>query len=187
MKNRTQGKIFVVMIVLAIVLCYLFGCAPEEEKEEPQAPDWTQGELLDVEEALARGLLTQEDLMSAAYYYHEALFEAGRKFNEDVIPKDFVPVSKDEATLTEDVVLAIKVAYIELHLPGRVEENLDYVEVTDCGTYGDCVVLLIRQSIFQGIDSTTSSQDEGDGKNIFFFEPVGFEALVWHRKTSIEE
>ena len=107
------------------------------------------GKFYTLQEAYDNGFLTQEDLMSIAYYHNGTIFNGstGRYGNEEIMPEDYVPKSKMPEELSMETRNAICKTYFDKYYGPN---NLDNVRLNDIGigkdyygTYNKCVVVKV--------------------------------------------
>lgn len=143
--KKCVSLVFVLLTIAMLCMCAAFFVACDDEPTSDTF-DETQSRLLGIDEAYDLGLLTDDDLMSIAYYYHDSALGNGREYNEIVIREDFVPAAKEPELLRSDVFTTIESAYAEVCDETRVEANSPFKPhvVAYCGTYGKCVVVTFR-------------------------------------------
>ena len=90
------------------------------------------GTFYSLQEAYDNGWLTQEDLMSIAYYHND-----GRVYNEDIMPEDYVPQTKMPEVLSDETQLKIISAIYNV----EDAETVDITITEYYGTYGDCIAV----------------------------------------------
>ena len=114
------------------------------------------GVLYTLQEAYENGWLTQEDLLSIAYYHN-----GGRAYNEEIMSENYQPAPKMPEVLSEETELKIKITAAKEY---REKENMKYAEADGftitqyCGTYGDCVAVMLKDKYtgaFQAVRTET--------------------------------
>ena len=111
------------------------GKSPEEEE--------TTGSFYTLQEAYDNGWLTQDDIMSIAYYRH------GRTYNEEIMSEDYQPAPKTPEVLSEKTELKIKSTAAKEY---SEEYDIKYAEadgftITEyCGTYGNCIAVMMTDN-----------------------------------------
>ena len=118
-------------MLVAMLGCFA-GCGPTPS-----------GTFYTLQEAYEGGLLTREELMSIAYYHN-----GGRQYNEEIMSEEYTPIPKEPAELSEETSLQIRNTaaweYRESGHESLSEAVADDFTITEyCGTYGDCVVIMI--------------------------------------------
>ena len=133
----------------------------EEEKMNGKEP---VGAFYTVKEAYENGWLTQEDLLSIAYYHN-----GGRAYNEEIMSETYQPAPKMPEVLSEETELKIKITATK---ECREKENIKYAEVDGFtitqyyGTYGNCVAVMMidNYSDFMTVELT----DTVAGVNFYY-------------------
>ena len=111
-------KIIVIGMVFLMGFSLFCGCSESEN-----------GEVIGLQEAYEKEYLTQEDLLSIAYYYQ------GTKNNEELMGEDYVPKNKELETLNEKTADKI----IEVL---KKKTDQDYIKIIGyLGTYNNCVIV----------------------------------------------
>ena len=188
--KKCVSLVFVLLTIAMLCMCAAFFVACDDEPTD-NTFDETKSQALYLDEAYELGLLSDDDLMSIAYYYHDHISSSGRTYNEEVIPEDFVPAAKDPGVVRYDVYATIADAYLEICDETMVEEDSPYAPYVRayCGTYGKCVAVVFcdgRLSEEQYYDSETgeySSIIETVGDLHFSTQISGF-PLVWYMGDS---
>ena len=118
--RKLLAFLLVAVLIFATAVAFV-GCDGCSESEN--------GEVIGLQEAYEKEYLTQEDLLSIAYYYQ------GTKNNEELMGEDYVPKHKEPETLNEKIAEKI----IEV-LKKKTEQ--DYIEIASyLGTYNNCVIV----------------------------------------------
>ncbi len=113
-----RKKLFVIGMVFLMGFSLFCGCSESEN-----------GEVIGLQEAYEKEYLTQENLLSIAYYYQ------GTKNNEELMGQNYVPKYKDPETLNEKI--EEKIIRV---LKKKTEQ--DHIKILDyLGTYKDCIVI----------------------------------------------
>ncbi len=120
---KRYGRIAGILLGGALLFAVSFGLAGCRQEE----PEGITGSFCTLQEAYDAGFLTQDDLMSIAYYHNE-----GREYNEEIIPEDFQPVPL--VPLDEETEAAIIRTYLE-------EYSKEASIVSYMGTYGRCAIV----------------------------------------------
>ena len=128
---------FLTLLLVGIVM--VFGIAGCKEK--------ASGEVYSVKEAYDNGWLTQEDLMSIAYYLN-----GGRADNEEIISENYEPLPKTPDVLSDETEYKIKSAaaaeYREkYHIKDAKAKG--FTITAYYGTYGDCVAVM-TEDVYSG-------------------------------------
>ena len=125
------------------------------------------GEFYFLEDAYDNGWLTQEDIMSIAYYHNR-----GRWYNEDIMPENYAPQPKMPEVLSDKTQLKIKSVSAKAL---REFQNIKNAEADDIiiteyyGTYGDCVAVRTRDN-YSGY-GTIVFTDLTAGVKFFYGDP----------------
>ncbi len=92
----------------------------------------------DLKRARDIGILTQEDLLSIAYYHN-----GGREGHETIMPEDYQPKDKNPGTLSEDLENVIKLEYLtQIRQPtGTTIEDIQIYAYY--GAYNGCPAVLV--------------------------------------------
>ena len=134
----------------------------------PQA----SGMFYSLEEAYEAGLLTQEELLSIAYYQN-----GGREGNEALMPEGYAP-QKMEA-LDKKTERAICATYLSEH--PRLEMKVSDLSVYDyCGTYGNCYAVKIGY-LEQDVEHVLWQVTIG---GVYFYNSVWDPVLIWTKDTN---
>ena len=104
------------------------------------------GSFYTLQEAYDNGWLTQEDLMSIAYYNN-----GGRTDNEEIMSEDYQPAPKTPEVLSESVAKSIKKAWAKRYNGDNTNQATDITEemvnISEYyGTYKDCVAVIADRS-----------------------------------------
>ena len=178
MKNNT----ILITLILAIVSLFgVVGCGvgsqsglqnkTEESQNEPEGENI--GAFFSLQEAYDKGWLTQNDLMSIAYYH-----SGGRLYNEEIMPEDYSPQPKMPEILSDETQLKIKSTAAKEY---REEYKITEAEAVGftinqyCGTYGNCVVVMMRD-VYSG---TTGEVWTDTVSDINFYYNSGKSIQVW--------
>ena len=144
------------------------GCTPEQQYAE------SIGTMCSLEEAYERGLMTQDDILSIAYYYNQ-----GTDGNEELMGENYVPNPIVPETLDEERVYQIKRTYLNDILQ-KPNESFEHVTIFRFyGIYRDCFVVSIGyvpqdSDIFADV---LVIPDYPIGNVIFRYQP--FNIKVW--------
>ena len=153
----------------------------EDIKEEIINGNKSTGSLYTLQEAYANGLLTQEDLLSIAYYHN-----GGRFHNEEIMSESYQPAPKIPEVLSGITELKIKITAAEEY---REKRNIKDAEaegftITEyCGTYGDCVAVMMEDEYT--LTSGVIWRDTIAGVNISYYS--GRSIKIWVRIKLTEE
>lgn len=112
------------------------------EQLEKELAEKSTGTFYTLREAFVNGWLTREDIMSIAYYHN-----GGRWHNEEIMSEDYEPAPKKPEVLSEFTELKIKSTGAKYCRENYdiAEAEADGITITQyCGTYGDCVAVMIR-------------------------------------------
>lgn len=167
-----KKNIIGVLVSLLVVITALFGVAgcKTGELSEPA------GTLYTLREAYELGLLTRDDLMSIAYYHN-----SGSTHNEEIMSESYKPATKTPEGLSAETELKIKSTaatdYKEKYNIKDVEA--DGFTITEyCGTYGDCVAIMMRDDY-----SGTSGVEWLDSiAGVNFYYNSGKTIKIWRAK-----
>lgn len=127
-------KLKILAAMIGIMLLFagaLSGCAKNE------------GIFYTLQEAYDAGMLTQNDLMSIAYYHN-----GGRKYNEDIMSEDYTPIPKMPQELGQNVSYKIRATVaLELRRSKIKEAKTDGVSIVHYyGTYDGAVAVIVTHS-----------------------------------------
>ena len=190
--KKCMSLVFMLLTIAMLCMCAAFFVACEDEPaDDPSSDvtlDMTKGELLELQDAYDAGLLTTEDLMSVAYYYHESWFNNGREWNDDIMPENFIPMSKDPAELDDGIEEAITYAYLiyvdKIPEDGQISEFIGVRAY--CGMYVDCIVVRFSGGLGT-LDGELSNGQTGIYYprverigNVNFYIQIGISPWVWH-------
>lgn len=155
-----------VTAVLSLVATALVaGCASGQQYAE------SVGSFYSLEDAYKNGRLTQDDLLSIAYYYNQ-----GTKGNEALMGENYAPNPMVPATLDEERANQIKRTYLN-EVIGMPEGTFEHIVIRAYyGTYGGSVVMNITDD-YHGYDYVFEPEYEIGG--VWFYEYVGAFLLVW--------
>ena len=121
------------------------------------------GKFYSLQEAYDNGWLTREELLSIAYYYQ------GKYLNEELMPEDYLPITKNPEVLSEEIQLEIRQTFYERYVKGGTY-TLDDVEIQAyCGKYGEYIAVKI-ESLF----STTGNIVERVINGVTFYYEGGY-------------
>lgn len=154
-----------------MVLCCAFaifaGCSYEEQKpaqstddnssegssQEPinslQSTDnkpsdtSSQQQFYSLRAAYSAGLLTQEELLSIAYYHHSQKLHDGTLYNATLMGENYAPIAQSQNELSDEQINAINQLWSGVKNDGSDSERYkaEYVRVSDyCGTYNAGIV-----------------------------------------------
>jgi len=109
-----------------------------EKLEKQLSGELSEGPFYSLQTAYDNGWLTQEDLMSIAYYNN-----GGREYNEEIMPEDYAPQAKTPEILDEPTNLAIKQSVWEESFKEDNPHNIttNDIGVSYYGIYKNCVAV----------------------------------------------
>jgi len=93
------------------------------------------GKIISLREAYDNGDLTEEDLLSVAYYYQRT------RFNEELMGEDYSPKPKDPETLDEKTEKKI-VRALKKYVKKEYSEHITILNYL--GTYNNCIIIEYR-------------------------------------------
>jgi len=135
-----------------------------------------QGEFYTLREAFEQNLLSQDDLLSIAYYYN-----GGRESNEELMGENFAPAPKIPEfpdNLTEKAIRqTFWNKYFESENPDGITLDDVGIENSYYGTYGDCVAVMVWRA---GAYQTVWEDVEVGG--VHFIYPNNNRILIWVEK-----
>ena len=141
------------------------GCTPEQQYAA------SVGNFYSLEEAYENGWLTQEDILSIAYYYNQ-----GTDGNEELMGENYAPNPMVPETLDEERVNQIKRTYLN-EVIAMPEGTLEHVIIRAYyGTYDESVVIDITDD-YHGYDYVFEPEHEIGG--VLFYHYVGACLRVW--------
>lgn len=84
------------------------GKVMDEIKEETKTPA-AQGMFYSLQEAYVNGWLTQEQLLSIAYYHHSEsyTYDLNTRYNTELMGENYQPIPKSPETLSDESILTI--------------------------------------------------------------------------------
>lgn len=117
------------------------GCEAGKDREDPLDGK----ELYSLKEAYEGGVISREALMSIAYYHN-----GGREYNEAIMGKDYQPIEKVPAQLSEQEEDNIKAVFAqaETENKGEVTRAEDIVLVCYYGVYDGCYAFIADNALF---------------------------------------
>ncbi len=121
--------------------CLFSGCGNPNDNSDGSIP--IKG-LYTLDEAYQYGWITESDLQSIAYYYHEHRHEEDW---DKLLPDDFTPKQKDPETL-EEFETQIKTDYLNkvINVPNGSFDQVDLYAYY--GAYYDCFAIEITDTYF---------------------------------------
>ena len=141
------------------------GCTPEQQYAA------SVGNFYSLEEAYENGWLTQEDILSIAYYYNQ-----GTDGNEELMGENYVPNPIVPETLDEERVYQIKRTYLN-EVIAMPEGSFEHVFIRAYyGTYHENIVIHITDD-YHGYDYVFEPEHEIGG--VLFYHYVGAFLRVW--------
>lgn len=129
-KTKIMRAVCLLLVLLCSSVIALVGCDSKPDN------------FYSLQEAYDNGWLTQEDLQSIAYYYHDTPKRNQYKDN------DFEPIPKQE--LTRQMERKIRQAHLEdfkKAFPGEKARLNNVYILNYFGTYGDCIVVDVADNI----------------------------------------
>lgn len=161
-------KILSVGVALLMSLCLLCACGGE-----PKA----LGTFYTLQEAYENGWLTQDDLMSIAYYYH-----GGRDYNEDIMDEDYEPAAKMPETLGKTTDKAIRQTYwndcFGESNPNNITLDSIVIGKPYYGSYNGCIAVKVWCNAF-GINTVIYEETVA---GVYFFYPNEIHITIWKEK-----
>lgn len=141
--------------------------------EDLLADTESAGNFYSIGEAYDNGWLTRENIMSIAYYHN-----GGRNNNEEIMSEDYKPLPKTPEVLSWETQYKIKIAgakeYREKYNIKNAEANGFYI-IEYCGTYGDCVAVMMKDVYSGGAEVVWT--DSVAGVNLFYIN--GNSIKIW--------
>ncbi len=147
-KIKLSGGILLGM--LCMLAGILAGCAPE-----------ASGDFYSLQEAYEAGYLTKEEIMSIAYYHN-----GGRVYNEEIMSEEYTPIPKIRSTAAH--------GYNE-RFPDQNAAADDFSINKYCGTYGDCVVVMMTDIY----SNYTDAEWFGEVAGVRFYYNNGNSLSIW--------
>ena len=130
-----------------------------------------KGELLNLREAYDNGDLTEEDLLSIAYYNQRT------RYNEELMGEDYSPQPKDPETLDEKTEKKI-VKALKKYVKKECSEHITILNYL--GTYNNCIIIEYRDGrTFTSVEKETFVTI--GGVEFSFWWPSTIEMLVIYK------
>lgn len=165
MKKGKKMMAFAAVFVLLVAAVIVAGCGPEQQYAEPI------GTMCSLEEAYENGWLTQEDILSIAYYYNQ-----GTEGNEELMGENYAPKPMVPETLGEERVNQIKRTYLN-EVIAMPEGSFEHVFIPAYyGTYHENIVIHITDD-YHGYDYVFEPEHEIGG--VRFYNYAGALLRVW--------
>lgn len=124
--TRKIATLFLIVMILCSSLVLVAGCSSEKQ-------------FYTLQQAYDNGLLTQEDLLSIAYYHH-----GGTEGNEDLFHADYVPQPKDTKYLNVIEQNILKQTYLSEFLSSAKNATKDGVFIQQYyGVYNGYAALIM--------------------------------------------
>ncbi len=156
-------KISALLFGMVCAVAAIFaGCAPA-----------ASGTFYSLKEAYDSGYLTREDIMSIAYYHN-----GGIQCNEDIMGEDYAPIPKVPSELSEETSKKIRSTAAHGYnkqFSGRNAAADDFSIVEYCGTYGDCVVVMMTDIY----SAYTDAEEIGGVADVKIYYRNGNSLTVW--------
>ena len=147
-------------LVVALLCTGIASCTP-----------YAEGTFYTMEEAYENGWLTQEDILSIAYYYNQ-----GTDGNEELMGENYAPKPMVPETLDEERVNQIKRTYLN-EVIAMPEGTFEHVIIRAYyGTYHENIVIHITDD-YHGYDYVFEPEHEIGG--VLFYHYVGAFLRVW--------
>ncbi len=163
---KRYGRIAGILLGGALLFAVSFGLAGCRQEE----PEGITGSFYRLQNAYDEGLLTQNDLLSIAYYRN-----GGRTYNENVMSVDFIPIPKNPEVLDEKIDRAICLTFLEKR--GKGEEDLDKVLVLGYyGCYGEGIAVMVDYKESYAVGTYRSEYVEGI---CFYYHTNPNSILIW--------
>ena len=165
MKKGKKMMAFVAVCVPLVAAVLVAGCTPEQQYAA------SVGNFYSLEEAYENGWLTQEDILSIAYYYNQGTDGNEELMGENYAPKPIVPETLDEARVNQ-----IKRTYLN-EVIAMPEGSFEHVFIRAYyGTYHENIVIHITDD-YHGYDYVFEPEHEIGG--VRFYHYVGAFLRVW--------
>lgn len=151
------------------------------EQMERELAEKTDGAFYTLQEAYDMGWLTKANVMRIAYYHN-----GGRIYNEEIMSETYKPLPKTPEVLSNLTESKIKSTAAKEY---REKYNMQYAEVDGfriteyCGTYGDCVAVMLRDDYSDA--ASVYWIDSVAGVNIKYFD--GNSIQIWRVKEKEPE
>ena len=152
-KIKLSGGILLGM--LCMLAGILAGCAPE-----------ASGDFYSLQEAYEAGYLTKEEIMSIAYYHN-----GGRVYNEEIMSEEYTPIPKRNVKKIRSTAAH---GYNE-RFPDQNAAADDFSINKYCGTYGDCVVVMMTDIY----SNYTDAEWFGEVAGVRFYYNNGNSLSIW--------
>ena len=147
------------------------------EKELAEKSPESAGTFYTVQEAYDNGWLTQEDVMSIAYYHN-----GGRTHNEEIMSENYEPTPKTPHVLSDETQLKIKNTAIKefrVKFPNSIfaeDAKADDFTIKEYnGTYGDCIAIM-TEDVYTGYWGVIVTQCVA-GVNLYYYDSN--EIKIW--------
>ena len=165
MKKGKKMMAFAAVFVLLVAAVVVAGCGPEQQYAA------SVGNFYSLEEAYENGWLTQEDILSIAYYYNQGTDGNEELMGENYAPNPMVPETLDEARVNQ-----IKRTYLN-EVIAMPEGSFEHVFIPAYyGTYHENIVIHITDD-YHGYDYVFEPEHEIGG--VWFYDYVGACLRVW--------
>ena len=163
MKNGKKWLAFLAACMLFVAAVLVAGCTPEQQ--------YAVGNFYSLEEAYENGWLTQEDILSIAYYYNQ-----GAEGNEALMGESYAPEPTAPEMLDEERANQIKRTYLNdvIAMPDGTFEHV--IIRAYYGTYHENIVIHITDD-YHGYDYVSEPEYEIGG--VWFYNYVGACLRVW--------
>ena len=129
------------------------------------------GKIISLREAYDNGDLTEEDLLSIAYYNQRT------RYNEELMGEDYSPKPKDSETLDEKTEKKI-VKALKKYVKKEYSEHITIVNYL--GTYNNCIIIEYRDGRTFTTEEKETSVTIG-GVEFSFWWPSTIEMLVVYK------
>ena len=151
--------IFLLSIICAFGVMFSAGC------------NTPTGKFYTLQEAYDNGFLTQEDLMSIAYFNN-----GGREYNEDIMDENYVPAPMNPTALSAETDMAIRQSYWDKYYKENTPTNrtIDDIGLGYYGTYNNCVAVKVY---FGGFVIEIVRKDYVGGITVFY--NCGEKISIW--------
>ncbi|MCM1368726.1 MAG: hypothetical protein NC184_07985 [Roseburia sp.] len=185
MKGIKKFVVFLLSIILVFTLCACANGNPtDESKGREEQSESTENEKEPVwhcytlKQAYDNKWLTQDDLLSIAYYYDCTDIFHDAQFNSELMGDGYEPKPKIPQELDEQTSNGMIQAYLNEHMQIKKEDawkyNIENDNIYYLGAYNGCVAAIIRY--FGGTQANWAEVVAGVA---FSYPHGGVQILIW--------
>lgn len=129
-------RFLISVLSLVMIFCLgaiMTGCGDEQSTEEEVV-----GTFYSLQEAYDKGLLTQGDLISIAYYHHNQTLgsSSGMEFNTELMGDNYHPIEKSPKKLSKKLEYSIKQTLFNDLINRNFSNHLNLDNISICAYYG---------------------------------------------------